>query len=57
MEIKIIINIKFKHLSVNIRTKRDKLYFDIKIKKFDFQHSQSLVDMSEITLKQLEVST
>lgn len=55
MQIKIIMNIKMKHVSATLKTKKEKVYVDISLKKFDNQATQALVEISGIVLKNIEI--
>jgi hypothetical protein len=55
MQIKIVINIKLKHVTPSFRTKKDKVFAEIEIRKYDHSGSQDLVGMKGVVLKSLEV--
>lgn len=55
MQIKIIMNIKMKHVSATLKIKKEKVYVDIGLKKFDNQATQALVEISGIVLKNIEI--
>lgn len=50
MQIKIILNIKMKHLTPFLKAKKDKIYAEIDIRKYDHQ-LQDIIEMRGITLK------
>lgn len=53
MQIKIIMNFKFKHVTANVFKKKDKIYAEFIVKRFDYQKTQTLVKFTETTLKGL----
>lgn len=55
MLVKIVINIKLKHVTPAFRTKKDHVFADIEIRKYDHSDSQDLATVKGITLKSLEV--
>lgn len=53
MQVKIILNIKMKHISPFLKAKKEKIYAEIEIRKYD--HSmQDVMEMRGITLKYIE---
>ena len=53
MQIKIILNIKMKHISPFLKAKKEKIYAEIEIRKYD-HHQQDIIEMRGITLKYIE---
>lgn len=49
-------NIKLKHVTPNFWAKKDKVYADLNIRKYD-HNSQDLTSLKGITLKGLEVGS
>jgi hypothetical protein len=56
MSIKIIINIKMKHITPSFKAKKDKLYIEIDIRKYDQQKMHDLIEMKGVTLKHVDMS-
>lgn len=54
MQIKIILNIKLKHIGIKSRLKKDKIYIDVEVRRFEYL-LQSLVVCDEIILKNIEI--
>jgi len=54
MQIKIILNIKLKHIGIKARLKKDKIYIDVEVRRFEYL-LQSLVVCDEIILKNIEI--
>lgn len=54
MQIKIIINIKIKHINVYFKAKKDKIIAEIEIRKYDLK-IEDLVQMKGIVLKNIDV--
>ena len=55
MRIKIIVNIKLKHVNAYPKNKKEKVYIEIGIKKFDFQGTHDLIETPAIVLKNIDV--
>lgn len=53
MQIKIILNIKLKHITPFLKVKKDKIYAEIEIRKYDHQ-LQDIIEMRGIMLKYIE---
>jgi len=54
MQIKIILNIKLKHIGIKARLKKDKICIDVEVRRFEYL-LQSLVVCDEIILKNIEI--
>jgi hypothetical protein len=55
MQVKIIINIKLKHISIAFKTKKEKIFAEIEIRKYDHSVTQDLTSLKGVVLKSLEV--
>jgi hypothetical protein len=55
MQVKVVINIKMKHISPTFKVKKDRVFAEIDIRKYDHQNTQDLVPMKGIVLKSLDV--
>ncbi len=55
MQVKVVINLKLKHVTPNFRAKKDRVFVEIDIRKYDFNGMQDLVGLKGVVLKSLEV--
>lgn len=57
MQVKVVINLKLKHVAPNFRAKKDRVFAEIDIRKYDFNGSQDLIPLKGVVLKSLEVGS
>lgn len=53
MQVKIILNIKLKHVTVSFKARKEKIFAEIEIRKYDQSGSQDLTNMKGVVLKSL----